>query len=62
MKNFERVYKVIPTDLPEKMAYLSEFFHVMFFLVNLVTPSDSMFVKYTLLIRVLQRHIHTHRQ
>ena len=60
------IYKVIPTDLPEKMAYFSEFFHLLFFqltLGNLVTPSDSplsgIFVQYTLLIRVLLRHIHT---
>ena len=68
-ENFEKIYKVIPTDLPEKMAYFSEFFHLMFFqltLGNAVTPLDSsvsdIFVKYTLLMRVLLRHIHTHRQ
>ena len=61
--------KVIATDLPEKMAYFSEFFHLMFFqltLGNSVTPLDSsvsdIFVKYTLLIRVLLIHIHTPRQ
>ena len=31
MKLFEKIYKVIATDLPEKMAYFSEFFHLMFF-------------------------------
>ena len=69
MKNFEKLYEVIPTDLPKKMAYFREIFHLMFFqltLGNSVTPSDSsvssIFVKYTLLIRVLLRHIHTHRQ
>ena len=55
MKIFEKIYKVIPTDLPEKMAYFSEFFNLMFFqltLGNSLTPSDSsvsgIFVKYIL--------------
>ena len=34
-ENFEKIYKVIPTDLPEKMAYFSEFFHLMFFQLTL---------------------------
>ena len=68
-QNFEKIRKVIPTDLPEKMTYCSEFFRLMFFqltLGNSVTPSGSsvsgIFVGYTLLIPVLLRHIHTHRQ
>ena len=34
-ENFEKIYKVIPTDLPEKMAYFSEFFDLMFFQLTL---------------------------
>ena len=69
MKIFEKIYKVTPTDLPEKIAYFSEFFHLIFFqltLGNIVTPSDSslagIFVKYTLLTGVLLRYIYIHRQ
>ena len=35
MKIFEKIYKVIPTDLPEKMASFSEFFHLMFLQLTL---------------------------
>ena len=69
MKVFEKIFKVIPTDLPEKTGLFQRVFHLTFFqltLGNSVTPSDSsvsgISVKYTLLIRVLLRHIHTHRQ
>ena len=35
MKFFEKIHKVIPADLPEKMTYFSEFFHLMFFQLTL---------------------------
>ena len=35
MKTFEKIYKVIPIDLPDKMAYFNEFFHLMFFQLTL---------------------------
>ena len=66
MKLFEKIYKVIATDLPEKMAYFSEFFNLMLFqltLGNLVTPSDSsvsgIFVRYILLVRAAKTHPHS---
>ena len=30
MEVFEKICRVIPTDLPEKMAYSSKFFYLMF--------------------------------
>ena len=34
-EKFLKLHRDIPTDLPEKMAYLSEFFHLMFFQLTL---------------------------
>ena len=44
LKTFEKIHRVIPRDLPEKMAFFSEFFHLMFFqltLGNLNVQSSS---------------------
>ena len=32
---WKNIYRIIPTDLPKKMAYFSEFFHLMFFQLSL---------------------------
>ena len=36
---FLQKYKIIPTDLPKKMAFFSEFFHLMFFQLTLGKPN-----------------------
>ena len=34
-ENFEKIYRIILTDLSKKMVYFSEFFHLMFFQLTL---------------------------